>query len=134
MDNELERIFASNQLRLTGPRREVFTILKANDDPMAASDIATRCKEADRTSVYRTLELFTELGITHIVPFGWKQRYELASPFKSHHHHLSCIQCGKLIDIHSPQLERAMAKVASDNGFSETEHTFEIRGRCSNCR
>lgn len=108
--------------------------MKKHEEPMTASSIAGLCKKIDRTSVYRTLELFTQLGIAHEVPMGWKQRYELASPFKSHHHHLSCNGCGKLVDIHSPQLERTMARIASEHGFTVDSHTFEIRGLCSECR
>lgn len=134
MDSDFETIFANKQLRLTTPRRRVFAAMRRAGEPMTASSIAKQCPTMDRTSIYRTLELFTQLGIAHSVPIGWKQRYELASPFRSHHHHLTCLSCGKLVDIHSPQLERAMTKIAHGNGFAATEHTFEIRGLCETCQ
>ncbi|RYG94537.1 transcriptional repressor, partial [archaeon] len=100
MHNELETVFAKEGYRLTSPRRAVFDVLHSSESPLAIAVIIKACPDVDRVSIYRTLELFTRLGITEIIPFGWKQRYELTSPFKPHHHHLYCTNCGILIDIH----------------------------------
>lgn len=134
MEPELVTIFAREHMRLTKPRRQVFTYLKNTDKPQSAAKIARHCDGSDRTSVYRTLDLFVRLGIANAVPIGWKRRYELAEPFSAHHHHLSCSVCGALIDVHSPKLEDAMATVAAEHGFSVQSHTFEIRGVCARCR
>lgn len=134
MQPELETIFARQQLRLTRPRQEVFNILQESNVPLSAPAIAKQCPDIDRVSVYRTLELFTSLDIATVVPVGWKQRYELTSPFKPHHHHLSCTNCGALIDVHSKKLEQLVAAIARDYGFTAAEHKFEVSGLCSNCQ
>lgn len=134
MERELEAIFRHENLRLTTPRREIFTTLRNSKTPLSASMIARDCHAIDRVSIYRTIQLFLRLGIVESVPLGWKQRYELTGPFKSHHHHLTCVQCAKLIDVQSPQFERVVAEIANSHEFTAYDHTFEIRGYCKNCR
>lgn len=133
MEKELETIFAQQKLRITRPRREIFRVLQQSKAPLSAPMINTHCTTANRTSVYRTLELFHRLGIIKSVQFGWRQRYELADPFKIHHHHLSCTKCGQLIDLQSPDIENLVNVIASQNNFVVTDHTFEIRGLCQDC-
>ncbi len=134
MEKELEVIFARERLRLTTPRRIVFLAMHESNTPVSAASIAQRCKDIDRVSVYRTIDLFVRLGIAEAVPLGWKRRYELTGPFKSHHHHLSCRKCGTLIDVHSQKFEHIVAAVAKEHGFHAEDHTFEIRGLCANCK
>lgn len=134
MHNELETVFAKEGYRLTTPRRQVFDALHKTETPLAIAAIIKACPDVDRVSIYRTLELFTKLGIADIIPFGWKQRYELTSPFKPHHHHLYCTTCGKLIDIHSQRLEQIVALITRDHHFTPVEHKFEISGQCEECR
>lgn len=134
MHNELETIFAKKGYRLTTPRRDVFDTLHKSDVPLAIAEIIKANPATDRVSIYRTLELFTKLGITEVIPFGWKQRYELTSPFKPHHHHLYCTTCGRLIDIHSQRLEQIVALITRDHHFTPVEHKFEISGQCANCQ
>lgn len=134
MDNELEVIFAREQLRLTEPRRAIFRLLQKSDQPLSIADIAKGCPGTDRVSVYRSIELFDRLGIVQPVSFGWKLRYELTSPFKAHHHHLLCVQCGRLIDVHSQKFEQLVASVSKEHNFMAEDHTFEIKGLCADCR
>ncbi len=133
MENELEVLFAQEGLRLTSARKEIFRLLYRSETPVSIAAIAKDLSGIDRVSVYRTIELFQNLGIVNPVPLGWKQRYELTSPFKAHHHHLSCIKCGKLVDVHSKKFEQLVASVAREHNFTAQDHTFEIKGFCSDC-
>lgn len=133
MENELEVLFAQEGLRLTSARKEIFRLLYRSETPVSIAAIAKDLSGIDRVSVYRTIELFQNLGIVNPVPLGWKQRYELTSPFKAHHHHLSCIKCGKLLDVHSKKFEQLVANVAREHNFTAQDHTFEIKGFCSDC-
>lgn len=134
MESELEAIFARNGVRLTNPRKVIFRALHETNTPLSASMIAKQCESIDRVSVYRSLELFIRLGIARNVPIGWKQRYELTDPFKSHHHHLSCISCGCLIDVRSLKFEQLVNAVVAEYDFVASDHTFEVRGHCKKCR
>lgn len=131
---QLERIFRDKQLRLTEPRKDVFKVLDERDQPMTIGEIIKESHIAERTSVYRTLQLFTKLGIVDIIQVGWKQRYELAEPFKAHHHHLICIKCGALVKIDQPKLEKLIGKIGDSYGYELVGHHVELQGICKECR
>lgn len=132
--SELETLFAQKGLRLTQPRRTLFDALYNSRQPLLISQLIKAHPSVDRVSIYRTLELFIQLGIAEVIPMGWKQRYELTSPFKPHHHHLYCTGCGKLIDLHSHKLELLVAAIAREHGFVPNEHKFEVSGLCAECQ
>ena len=76
----LDDLFKQHNLRLTKPRQQVFDALQKSDVPLTISDIAKKCKNIDRTSVYRALVIFDKLKIVNAVTIGWKNYYELAEP------------------------------------------------------
>ncbi len=128
-----KRLLQQHHLRDTTPRRTVVAALLTVDHPLFIRELIAACPRIDRTTIYRTLETLTEIGVVHVVPFGWKQRYELAAPFRAHHHHLQCERCGAVIDIVSPELEQLISALAEQHQFTVTEHVFELRGRCNTC-
>ena len=79
-----KRLLQQHHLRDTTPRRTVVAALLTADRPLFIRELITACPHIDRTTIYRTLETLTDIGVVHIVPFGWKQRYELAAPFRAH--------------------------------------------------
>ena len=85
MDSQLATLLSEHHLRLTTPRRQIFGELTRAHEPLSIVQLTKLLPDADRVSIYRTIELFTRLGITTAVNYGWKQRYELASPLKPHH-------------------------------------------------
>ena len=131
---QLEKIFRDKQLRLTEPRKDVFKVLDERDQPMTIGEIIKESHIAERTSVYRTLQLFTKLGIVDIIQVGWKQRYELAEPFKAHHHHLICVKCGALVKIDLPKLEKIINKIGDSYNYELVGHHVELQGICKDCR
>lgn len=133
MEKELLAILSSNKLRITSPRRAVFSALASANKPLSVQEAIALSPAIDRVSVYRTLDLFQALRIVEIVTLGWKKRYELASPFKSHHHHLHCERCGETIKVSSEKLEQFMHSLAAEQGFHSTSHSLEISGLCKTC-
>ena len=133
MHEELKNILAQADLRLTKPRMTIFNFLQASDKPVSIVDIVKACPTVDKVSVYRTIALFDELRVISTIPQGWKHLYELAAPFKPHHHHLVCEQCGKSIEIHSQKVEALVTDLARGFHFMPAGHHFEITGLCQNC-
>ena len=133
MDQLTVALRASNN-RLTVPRQQVFRALKNAPQPLSLSQLHSACEGVERTSVYRTLELFHRLGVIEIIHIGWKKRYELASPYRPHHHHLQCTSCATLVDINTPQLERLVHAIAAQQGFTLTGHHLELSGICPKCQ
>ena len=75
-------------------------------------DLIKRTKGVDRASVYRAVRLFEQLGIVQRLNTGWKYKIELTDKFAEHHHHLTCLQCGKTIAMGESELEEMISKLA----------------------
>lgn len=133
MNPDIRSILTKHALRTTAPRVAVFDILASTRSPLSISDIVKACPNIDKVSIYRTIELFTRIGISVAVVHGWKQRYELAEPFKPHHHHLHCTKCGTVVEISSTKVEAIVDHISKSYDFQPTAHTFEISGLCTAC-
>ena len=118
---------------ITVQRRQVFDALQTAQ-PLTMHEIVARCSDVDRASVYRTITLFERLGIVLRLQTGWKYRLELSDTFLAHHHHATCLQCGRIISLHEDtKLERLLHSVAAQHQFSLTGHQIELRGYCHDC-
>jgi Fur family ferric uptake transcriptional regulator len=120
---------------LTAARSTVFKALQ-NNEPQSMADLAKACLgEIDRTSIYRTVALFERLGIVKKLPVGWKYKLELSDDFQRHHHHLTCLNCGRVIALpEDRQLEAKLHSLAGQHDFVMKDHVLEIQGLCADCR
>ncbi len=118
---------------LTTPRMEVFALLN-NHHPLSIAELVARCPSIDRSSIYRTVDLFEHLGIVRKLHIGWKYKLELSDQFVHHHHHLTCRSCGKIIPLNEdPQLEGYLHNLAAQHSFMSQGHELEIYGQCETC-
>jgi Fur family ferric uptake transcriptional regulator len=124
-----------NGYSLTMPRQTVFAALDTTL-PLTMAELVRQCSDTtDRASVYRTVALFEKLGIATRVNTGWKYQLELSDQFSHHHHHLTCVVCGKVVKItESPAVEQAIQSLAERAGFTPGSHQLEIRGTCTSCQ
>ncbi len=87
------------------------------------------------TTVYRELEFLRQQGILVPVSFAdGVQRYESAE--LEHHHHLICIQCNAIEDVHIEhgELDKAEKVIAKTTGFEVFQHSLEFYGHCRKCQ
>ena len=118
----------------TAQRLQVFDLLK-NQEPMSVSQLMQRTAgKMDRASVYRTISLFERLGILDRLNIGWKYKLELSDKFAEHHHHLTCLNCHKIIPINATKLEAMITAIGAEHQFVPTEHQVEMQGYCSDCQ
>jgi Fur family ferric uptake transcriptional regulator len=84
-------------------------------------------------TVYRTLKLLTECGVANERRFGdGLARYELADE-ASHHDHLICLDCGKIVEFEEPRIEKLQDEVGKHHGFELRSHKHELYGICPDC-
>ncbi len=85
------------------------------------------------TTVYRTLKLLTRLGLATQRKFAdGETRYERTSE-GSHHDHLICLDCGKIIEFEDQTLETLQNRIARRHHFKPFHHRMELYGLCSGC-
>lgn len=127
-------------IRLTRGRRDVVDALTRARGPVSAAELSAHLDGAvPLSSIYRTLTVLAEHSVAS--PHHGRDgvtRYELAEPLQDHHHHLVCVECGRIDDVaFGPTAERsvkgAIAAVAADHRFLVTDHSLEIEGRCERC-
>jgi Fur family ferric uptake transcriptional regulator len=124
-------------LHSTKPRRLIIDQFLAADEHVSLQDMADRVKAQDSsvgfTTVYRTLRLLVECGVAEEHQFGDRTtRYELVS-VDTHHDHLICTECGRIIEFREPRIETLQEGVAERFGFRQRTHKLEIYGECASC-
>lgn len=132
VEQEVKQLLKSRGFSSTKTRRSVLqAILRLQ--PATIAELIAALPEVDRATVYRTIDLFIDLAIVKHISTGMEQRIELGDNFQSHHHHLTCLRCGKVVDIHTPEIEAAIEQTAVSNLFRPIRHDLEISGYCSSC-
>lgn len=86
-----------------------------------------------RASVFRALDLFTQLSIirpTYVS--GGTPQYVLMPD--GHHHHIVCLQCDKTIEFEDCGLGDLEAELEERLGVKLVGHLLEFYGICKECR
>jgi Fur family ferric uptake transcriptional regulator len=85
-------------------------------------------------SVYRTLELLSNLQLIRRVDIGSAACYEPAHPGGEHHHHVVCERCGKVAAFEDEGLEDAINRLGRRLKYKVGVHEVVLRGACPDCR
>ena len=98
--------------------------------------VKEKAPEIGLATVYRTLELLSELKIVDKVNFGdGVSRYDLRKEGAKHfHHHLVCIECGSVEEIEDDLLEDVEKIIQKDWGFQVKDHRLTFHGVCRQCQ
>lgn len=144
MEKRIENIkqkLHSFNFKLTPQREATVRVLLENEEGhLSAEDVFLLVKkkvpEIGLATVYRTLELLSELNILQKINFGDNvTRYELSSEeSEHHHHHLVCLNCGKVEEINEDWLGPIEEKVEKQFDFQIVDHRLIFQGICSECR
>ncbi|HVJ88605.1 MAG TPA: Fur family transcriptional regulator [Labilithrix sp.] len=125
-------------LRSTDQRRLIVETFFQAPNHISIEELLAEVRQKDSrigyATVYRTLKLLTECGVAFERKFGdGLTRYELADE-SSHHDHLICISCAKIIEFEEPQIEELQERVAARYGFVLKTHKHEMYGTCGECQ
>jgi len=125
--------------RRGGARNAVVALLERQRCALTAQEIDDRLRaegrSVGRASVYRILELLTELRLVQRIDVGQGvARYERHQPDGDHHHHLVCDRCGRIAPFEDPALEQAIERVSRRLSFAVDDHDVVLHGACGDCR
>ena len=103
---------------------------------MSPAEVHERAKEIypslGLTTVYRTLDLLTELGALRAAYMGdASQRFHRTTD--GHHNHLVCRDCGTVMEIRECYLGSVVEVIEEVTGFQIDGHFLELYGKCSHC-
>ena len=122
--------------KITAPRVEILEVLSAKT-PVNSQEVFEILKRkgtgVDLVTVYRTLELFKNLGFINKTKFeDGVARYELINE-DEHHHHLVCIKCGDVEDVEINE-DSPLKQIEKKSKFKVERHSLEFFGFCKKCQ
>lgn len=131
----------SKGYKLTPQREATLTILlEREEDHLSAEEVfllvKERAPEIGLATVYRTLELLSELQVVDKINFGdGVSRYDLRKEGMDHfHHHLVCMECGSVEEIIEDLLTDIEKKVEDEWKFEVKDHRLTFHGICEKCQ
>ncbi len=125
-------------LKRTAQRDLILEVFLRTEEHLSSEDLYQIVKQKDptvgQTTVYRTLKLLAEAGLAREVRFGDNRTHYEHKYKHQHHDHMICLECGKIIEFFSAELEAIQDKMAAKHRFEITEHLLRIVGICAECR
>ncbi|KAB2902293.1 MAG: transcriptional repressor [Anaerolineae bacterium] len=126
--------------KYTKPRQLVSEVLESHAEHLSANEIWEAVSQLDptigRMSVYRTLDLFTQLG--YIRP-ATRNAADIRNGIvyvmmhDGHHHHIICQNCGQVIEFEDCNLDKLVETLEKKYNCRIGGHLLEFFGVCDKC-
>jgi Fe2+ or Zn2+ uptake regulation protein len=122
--------------RVTSARRAIVTALLDAGGHVTAEELTAqvqgRLPDIHLSTVYRTLEILTDLGaVTHVHLGHGRAVFHLTDEA---HQHLLCEECGAVIEAPDELFADLIGRVDREYGFALRPDHFALTGRCRACR
>jgi len=133
---EYEEIIRAAGYRVTKQRTLILDAVCEAEGHTPLGSVYARVKHydksIDKSTVYRTLALFEELGLVVSADTGdGETYYEIAH--QQPHHHLVCRSCGNQQEVGHAAFQSLFAAIESEHNFHpETDHIV-LFGLCADC-
>lgn len=123
-------------VRVTEPRRTIARLVADQVGHFTANDLVRAARrrqlEVGRATVFRALDLFTELNLVERLDLPDGGHAYVACD-AAHHHHVVCSSCGRSVDASDTGIAEVVAKIAERTGFTIASHRLELFGLCPAC-
>lgn len=127
--------------KVTAARAAVSEVLvKSYGTPVSADGLFRKIKMSNRracdlASVYRTLSLFSQIGIVRESDLSGESKFfEIVdtNDTHKHSHHIVCRSCKKIDPIEFC-FAKAQEQALGELGYRDVTHRLEFAGLCSRC-
>jgi len=134
-DNELIELMERHGIKSTANRIIIARAMVEGQRPMTMLELEDRIGSIDKSGIFRTLTLFKEKHLVHVVEDSDGVRYELChscdhSTDNDMHVHFHCERCGEtvcLTDIPIPDVDLP-------EGYEMQSANFILKGFCPKCQ
>lgn len=139
----LESTLKNHGMRITNSRRIIFDLLIKAKRSLSAKEIfenlsSNKKTKTDLASVYRNLDLLTEIGLTHKFQDG---KYKVCDHDGSDHDHnhvhvlFNCTSCSKTEEIssHSKSICKLANELKNQTKLLGKTHEIVVQGHCKDC-
>ncbi|MFW2382097.1 MAG: Fur family transcriptional regulator [Acidimicrobiales bacterium] len=137
---QVARRLGRKDQRYTQARRQLVRVLLTARRPVTLPDISELAPDLAQSSVYRNLDVLERSEVIRRISVGSEfAHFELTEDLLGHHHHLICVECGHIDDVHldddvERMVEQHLAAVAERSGFAPLHHSLDLHGRCAECQ
>jgi len=124
------------KFRMTPQRMALVRMLAASEGHPSATQLYERVKSQYPTmspaTVYKTLNLFKEMGEIFEIDLKDNSRYDGNKPHP--HPHVICINCQKILDGADEPVKDLLDEIESDSGYKIVRHQIIFYGYCPDCQ
>src|SRR5574344_650815 len=134
---EVRSIFEENNQKFTKQRELIFNVLKNSSEKHLTPEqlfsiVHEDHKQVGIATVYRTLNIFEELGIVNKQEFtDQAYTYEIMNSDNDHHDHIICTSCGKILEDEFLSVDDVKSSLKKDYNFDLSYYYLRIYGICS---
>ena len=123
--------------RLTATRQAIIETLVAGGGHVTADELAEQVRvnapQVGRMTVYRTLELLSDLGLIRPIFQGTGAAHYILLD-NGRHHHLICTRCHTVFEFDECVGEEIGKTIGSRYDFIIQGHLLEFYGLCAQCQ
>lgn len=137
----IKKLFKKKGYKFTIQKKTILEILLENKEHKNAKQIHDKVKNQNIgiTTVYRTLNLFTELDIVKEINISGTSYYEIKIFSKNPFHiHFKCFKCNSIIDINNKDINLncldLKQKVESVSNLDIYDINIMFTGLCKSCK
>lgn len=122
--------------RMTFARQAIIETLVQSEGHITADELAEqvrdRAPQVGRMTVYRTLDLLSEIGVIRPIYQGTGAAHYILMAEGSHHH-LMCNRCHEVIEFEDCFADELAEVLAKKFNFQVKSHLLELHGLCQKC-
>ena len=129
----------AHRVRLTHQRAVISQVFQSASKHLDATEVCRRARRRmaglHLATVYRALQSLKKIGIIDeldLMHVRGRGHYYEAHKEKDHLH-FTCEQCGGVVEVQTPLLERLKAQIEGSHGVSVRVARLELGGLCRNC-
>jgi Fur family transcriptional regulator, ferric uptake regulator len=87
-----------------------------------------------RATVYRSIEKLLRMKVLDRIDFADGSHCFRLCGRESHHHHLACTKCHRVVDLDFCLDQDRIAAIGRQQSFSIEDHAITLYGLCKDCR
>lgn len=134
-ESAITALMQEHGIRPTANRIIVAKALAEESRPLTMTELDDRIGSIDKSGIFRTLTLFKEQHLVHVLEDGEGVRYELChshdhSIDNDMHMHFHCEHCGQTICLE----DLPIPEVTLPDGYEVQSANFVLKGICPKCR
>ena len=134
-ERDVIKLLESHGVKPTANRILIATALQDAGCPMSMTELETAIGTIDKSVISRTLALFRETHLVHVLPDSGESRYELCHSLsvtrdEDEHVHFYCVRCHRTICLE----HIAVPEVFLPDGYRSDSVNYTVSGLCPDCR